>query len=286
MEPAARCPYIVSNGGTNASYRYRHGSRFAHERWAARRALQLVLPQDDLYAIAVEGLSTREESKAATVIEEIADLALYYGNAADFKKCRRLEIVKFKYSASEAEVPATSSYLKRTVEKFSASLAHYIGETDADTARDKLEFVFVTNRPPSADLIEAIQCLVSGTDPASRGAESQKANLQKWCKAKGSSAESLFKHLTLRASTKGLPAQNSALRQTVTDWSVGNDLRAKERLFEITQLVRDKAGSKGQRNNLIVREDILNALGLSDESDLFPARANFPQLGLSLGGSS
>lgn len=35
-----------------------------HERWAARRALQLVFPKDDLFAIVVEGLSPDESLRS------------------------------------------------------------------------------------------------------------------------------------------------------------------------------------------------------------------------------
>ncbi|WP_126879189.1 hypothetical protein [Paraburkholderia kururiensis] len=45
-----------------------------HERWAARRALQLVFPNDDLFAIAVEGISPTETMSPGARAEEVADL--------------------------------------------------------------------------------------------------------------------------------------------------------------------------------------------------------------------
>lgn len=45
-----------------------------HERWTARRALQLVFPKDELFAIVVEGLSPNEQLKLGPEAEEIADL--------------------------------------------------------------------------------------------------------------------------------------------------------------------------------------------------------------------
>lgn len=47
-----------------------------HERWTARRALQLVFPKDELFAIVVEGLSPNEQLKLGPEAEEIADLQL------------------------------------------------------------------------------------------------------------------------------------------------------------------------------------------------------------------
>jgi hypothetical protein len=62
-----------------------------HERWAARRALQLVFPNDDLYAIAAVGISPTETTRPGASAEEVADLVLYYGRAGNFQGCDRLE---------------------------------------------------------------------------------------------------------------------------------------------------------------------------------------------------
>jgi hypothetical protein len=43
--------------------------------------------------------------------------------------------------------------------------------------------------------------------------------------------------------------------------------------------VRDKAGSVGQRNNLIMQVDVLAALGLTHEGDLLPTPQAFPEIG-------
>lgn len=47
-----------------------------HARWAARKALQLVLPngKDDLFAIAVEGLSTNETAEPG---DEASEMVMY-----------------------------------------------------------------------------------------------------------------------------------------------------------------------------------------------------------------
>jgi hypothetical protein len=60
-----------------------------HERWAARRALQLVFPKDNLFSIVVEGLSPNEEMKLGKEAEEIADLILFYGGGDTFEVVRQ-----------------------------------------------------------------------------------------------------------------------------------------------------------------------------------------------------
>ena len=91
-------------------------------------------------------------------------------------------------------------------------------------------------------------------------------------------AQRLFSRCEFRASEETLPALNSALRRTIADWSAGADFRAKARVFELAELVREKAGPLGQNNNLIVREDVLIALNCEPE-DLFPADTRFIDVG-------
>jgi len=94
-----------------------------HERWAARRALQLVFPNDALFAIAVEGISSTETARPGASAEEVADLVLYYGRGDNFKTCERLETVQFKHKLRDEAV--TAAYLKKTIEKFADTILGY-----------------------------------------------------------------------------------------------------------------------------------------------------------------
>lgn len=99
------------------------GGHTFHERWAARRALQLVFPQDRLKAIAVEGLSTSETAEPGAAAEEIADLVLYYGDGENFATSEVVQTAQFKYKTTPGAV--TASYLRKTVEKFAGSIIGY-----------------------------------------------------------------------------------------------------------------------------------------------------------------
>ena len=94
-----------------------------HERWTARRALQLVFPRDDLFAIAVEGISSTETAAPGASAEEVADLVLYYGQGDNFRTCDRLETIQFKHKLRDE--PVTAAYLKKTVKKFAATILGY-----------------------------------------------------------------------------------------------------------------------------------------------------------------
>lgn len=248
-----------------------------HERWAARRALQLVFPNDELFAIAVEGISSTETASPGVWAEDVADLVLYYGGGDNFKTCERLETIQFKYKHSGE--PVTASYLKKTIEKFSSTVSGYEREFSADEVTAKAWFAFVTNAEFKDSLSEAIESLIAGSTPSGHEAAAQVLYLKECCVAGGlSDARRLFSRIAFRAGEKGLSGQDNALRRTLTDWSAGADAEARMRLYGLQDLVLKKAGPSGQGKNLIHREDVLDALDCAPE-DLFPADTRFIDVG-------
>lgn len=247
-----------------------------HERWAARRALQLVFPNDDLFAIVIEGLSPNEDLKLGKEAEDIADLVLYYGNGDTFETCTTQQILQFKYK--EASEPVTSSYLKKTIKKFAATLRNFKASISDEDIAKKLSFGFVTNAEFSGELWDAIACLKSGRAPVSNSAKKQLEYLKTWCKEEKVAAEDIFLLIEFRAATNDLPAQNRFLRRTISDWSADSSGLAARRLFALVELVREKSQIEGQGKNSIRREDILDALEC-DEDQLFPADTRFVDVG-------
>jgi hypothetical protein len=247
-----------------------------HERWAARRALQLVFPKDHLFAIVVEGLSPHENIQLGKEAEDIADLTLFYGSGDTFETCSAQQILQFKYKVTGSAV--TSSYLKKTIKKFSATLRQFKAIVKDQEITNKLSFGFVTNAEFSVDLWDAISCFKSGSALQTKGAEEQHKYLQTWCQEEKIKAEEIFPLIEFRASTSDLPAQNRNLRRTVSDWSADSAGQAAKRLFALVELVREKAQVEGQGKNSIRREDVLDALEC-DEDQLFPADTRFVNVG-------
>ncbi|HEN3605499.1 TPA: hypothetical protein U5E23_002777, partial [Yersinia enterocolitica] len=247
-----------------------------HERWTARRALQLVFPKDNLFAIVIEGLSPNEDLKLGKEAEDIADLVLYYGNGDTFETCTAQQILQFKYK--EASEPVTSSYLKKTIKKFAATLRNFKASISDEDIVKKLSFGFVTNAEFSGELWDAIACLKSGRAPGSNSAKKQLEYLKTWCKEEKVEAEDIFLLIEFRAATNDLPAQNRFLRRTISDWSADSSGLAARRLFALVELVREKSQIEGQGKNSIRREDILDALEC-DEDQLFPADTRFVDVG-------
>ncbi|WP_421315593.1 hypothetical protein [Aeromonas veronii] len=247
-----------------------------HERWAARRALQLVFPKDNLFAIVIEGLSPNEHLNFGQEAEDIADLVLYYGCGDTFDTCETQQILQFKYK--EAAEPVTSSYLKKTIKKFSATLRNLRACISDDILERKLSFGFVTNARFTDELWDAIACLKSGKIPESNSAQSQFNYLKDWCQEESVVAEDIFKLIEFRAATDDLPTQSRLLRRTVSDWSADSSGLAAKRLLALVELIREKSQIEGQGKNSIRREDILNILEC-DEEQLFPADTRFVDVG-------
>ena len=247
-----------------------------HERWAARRAMQLVFPSDRLKAIAIEGLSKTETANPGAEAEDVADLVLYYGDGDNFATSEAVQTAQFKYRTIAGLV--TASYLRKTIEKFADTIVGYEKTISSADVDKKLTFSFVTNAEFSPDLWAAIAGLKSGVTPAKGEALTQHDYLKGLCAKKKVDAQRLFSRCEFRASEETLPLLNSNLRRTMADWSAGNELRSKSRLFEVVEVVREKAGLKNKNNNLIKREDVLVALG-REEEDLFPADTRFIDVG-------
>ncbi len=252
------------------------GGHTFHERWAARRALQLVFPQDNLRAIAVEGLSPSETAQPGAAAEEIADLVLYYGHGETFATSDVVQTAQFKYKTAPGAV--TASYLRKTIEKFAASIVGYEKHFSATDIDSKLTFAFVTNADFSPELWDAIKGLKTGCSPTEKGSLEQHDYLRELCETRTVDAQRLFSRCEFRASEEELPALNRSLRRTIVDWSAGADLRAQGRIFGLAELLREKAGPRGQQNNLIKREDVLVALNCEPE-ELFPADTSFIDVG-------
>ncbi|WP_316235343.1 MULTISPECIES: hypothetical protein [unclassified Bradyrhizobium] len=269
---ASNSSTVDSVGVVSAS---RAGHTF-HERWAARRAMQLVFPSDRLKAIAIEGLSKTETVDPGREAEDVADLVLYYGTGDNFSTSDAVQTAQFKYRINAGAV--TASYLRKTIEKFADTIVGYEKTIPSTEVDKKLSFAFVTNAEFSPDLWAAISGLKYGVAPTGGEPLTQHEYLKKICAEKNVDAQRLFSRCEFRASEDTLPVLNGKLRRTMADWSAGNELRSKSRLFELVEVVREKAGLKNKNNNLIKREDVLVALGCEEE-DLFPADTRFIDVG-------
>lgn len=256
----------------------RDGHQF-HEAWAARKALELVFPKDDLVGIAVEGLAPVDQKDATADAVEIADLTLYYGRWAAFDRAKAVVIAQFKYSNRLKTESFRASDAKKTICKFASAYRMHKRKYGAKKVRDKLQFELITNRPVFAALNEAIKRTASG-DPLTSDAKKQASQLKTASKLTGKELMEFAGKLRITGLAGSVRRNKQDLSRVLADWSIAPDAMARARLGNMRELLSEKVGTAGDGKNVITRTDVLAALELQGPEDLFPCPASFPEVGL------
>jgi len=255
----------------------RDGHEF-HEAWAARKALQLVIPLDGLVGMAVEGLAPADQENVSSETVEIADLVLYYGKGPTFDAADSVAIVQFKYSKGLAGVPYRASEIKKTIRKFAQAYRNHKRKYGVKEVDEKLSFQLISNRPIHPGLTEAIKNIASA-GLLKGDAKKQAKQFVSASGLGGKEARSFAQKVTVIGLAGSLVQNKQALSRVIADWSVARDAFARARLGAMRQLLRDKAGLAGEGRNLVTRTDVLDVLDLQSPDDLFPCPAGFPRVG-------
>jgi hypothetical protein len=255
----------------------REGHEF-HEAWTARKALQLLLPTDNLVGIAVEGLSPADQAAAASETVEIADIALYYGKNPTFEGADRVCIIQFKYSVSSRDDDFRTSHAKKTVTKFAAAYLDHKKRYSPKEVRDKLQFELITNRPIYPGFEQAIASIADGK-PLSGEVKKQAEQFKAACGLDGKPLVEFAGKFLITGLAGSLTDTKRDLSRTLVDWSATTDAIAGARLGAMRDLVRQKAGYAGTNRNVIRRVDVLAALDVSDVDELLPCPTSLPEVG-------
>lgn len=255
----------------------RDGHEF-HEAWAARRALQLVMPRDELIGIAVEGLAPKDQKSATADTIEVADLVLYYGKRATFEKAKSVVIVQFKYSIGSKTKPFRATDAKKTLRKFASAFRSHRRKHGTRSVREKLHFELITNRPVLRAFHNAIDGIASGAS-VEGDAKKQATQVKTACGLRGAELVEFARKLRVTGLAGSLQNIKQDLSRVLADWSAAPDAMARARLGKMRLLLREKAGSTGEGQNLIQRVDVLDALEVQSPDDLFPCPASFPEVG-------
>jgi len=255
----------------------RDGHEF-HEAWTARKAMQLLLPNDGLVGIAVEGLSKEDESRASAATIEIADITIYYGKDANFSSADRIETVQFKYSPKLADEVFRASHAKKTIKKFAASYIDHKKNYGTPDVTKKLFFELITNRPIFPDLLNAIEGIATGKRLTGE-IEKQGDQFKSAAGLLGKELKEFASKCQINGLAGTLRDTKSDLRKIVVDWSATTDARARAMLGDIRDMVRKKAGYQEEHRKVIRQVDVLDALELSDVDDLLPCPSSLADVG-------
>jgi len=251
-------------GNSNLVRFSRDGDQF-HYLWAARRCLPLLSQVSGLVAVSIEGASTSEvDSAPATEAgEELIDIAEYYGSQ-QFGKADSVRYFQLKHSTQRSDDPWTASGLEKTLKGFAARYSELCQQFGREECGQKLQFYFVSNRPVSADIVEAVAHTGSGVNPPHH---KELAKLEKHTGLAGDDLSRFCKLLHLEGQQEGYWNQRNILTQDISGYLADLDADAPVQLKE---LVTRKALSESSDNPTITKIDVLRALK-TDESRLFPA---------------
>ena len=239
----------------------RDGDQF-HYLWAARRCLLLLSPASGLVAVSIEGASTSESDGGDQVEEgeEIIDVGEYYGSEA-IEEATLIRYTQLKHSTQRANQAWTASGLEKTLHGFAKRYKAFGG---TETIGDKLEFCFVSNRPISSNLLEAVE---DAANNAKNRHPVELKKIQKFTNLKGLSLADFCKLLHVEGKHSGYWAQRNILAKEVNTYLPGADVDAPVQLKE---LVTRKALSENAENPSITKNDVLLVLKTKD-NHLFPA---------------
>ena len=246
----------------------RDGHEF-HEAWTARKATQLLWPDSDLTAIAVEGLSPADQAGASAATVEVADLTFYYGGNPTFEDATRTTFAQCKYSIADQNKDFRASRAKKTVKKFGATYRTFKRKYGAEAVEDKLDFQLVTNQPIAEALFQAIEATAEGLS-CKGDTKKQAKQFKAAAGLTGKPLAAFARKLKIIGRSGSLPQTKDELASLLVDWSATNDPIAAARLGKLRELVRDKAGYAGTNHNLIRRTDVLAALQIGDPHELLP----------------
>lgn len=240
----------------------RDGDQF-HYVWAARRCLLLLSPTADLKAVTIEGPSLREGTGQIKDGEELVDVGEYYGSE-HIEQASRIRYVQIKHSTHQVDEHWLPSGLEKTINGFAERYKKLLLNYPAVNFREKLEFVFLTNRPIHAEFAQAVK------DAALGKSITDKTNHNKLEGYTGLSGQALSEFcllLDLEGEQDGLWEEALSLVQDLKNYLPDADADVPTALKE---LVTGKAASKGTDNPSITKIDVLRVLKTTEEH-LFPA---------------
>jgi hypothetical protein len=257
---------------TNLVRPSRDGDQF-HYLWAARRCLNLLSPESGLVAVTIEGPSPDEQPSGPQIEagEELIDIAEYFGSE-DIKQAYLVRYMQLKHSTLHADDPWTASGLEKTIRGFAKRYAELEKVHTSAELASKLEFWFVTNRPISSDVTEAVVDAANQSTPRHSG---ELKKLETFTGVKGSDLADFCKLLRFEDRQDNYWDQRNILFQEVSGYLPDADVDAPTQLKE---LVTRRALSEGEKNPTITKIDVLRALK-TDERQLFPAKSLIANVG-------
>lgn len=247
-----------------------------HEAWAARTALELLLPSTDLAAITLEGFDERDEQELGTGAVEIADLVRYHGGN-DVARAHRVTVVQFKYSIASAGTAVRAADLASTLAKFATTDTELRVKHGDDHIAKAVRYEFATNRPIHGNLNLAIAAVIAGIE-VDGDTGRQAGQIAQALEDYPHPTAELLQRLELVGSKGSLIDAERTVSATLAAWSEPSDPDAEKRLLKLRNLIRIKAGPGSEADKRVDRVAVLAELGVEHEDRLYPTPDAFPEV--------
>ncbi|MFJ8957535.1 hypothetical protein ACIRO1_46350 [Streptomyces sp. NPDC102381] len=236
----------------------RDGDQF-HYHWAARQALKLLLPNTDLTAIAVEGVSPDDTQGEDG--EDVVDIAEYYG-ATGLHEANQVVYRQLKHSTTQATKEWSVSGLSRTVKGFAEKFRQIRRESPG--LDEKVTFEFLSNRPVRVSVLQAIGILAVGGEAGKYAHEVK--YLKQYADFAGDAAgeAAFFSRLEVDATAPGLLRLEGLFRLELTGLLPGApDVQP----LLLKEMITRRATSL-ETNHVVERSTVLATLGVPPEGVL------------------
>ena len=244
--------------------RYSRAGDAFHYRWAARRCLRMIDRRCPVFAITIEASQDPNmEGECAIDLAEYAELA---------EGGRSTHYVQLKHSSVRKNKPLGLTELGKTLLAFAKRYAEHIARDRVSNTSETISFSLVTNRQLGTRLVAAFDSIRRGDFVSI----AQRQRLEKATKLSDDSLRSFFASLSVVDGEGDYIVQHEELHGELAEFLAG--FVDSSEVDNIVSLVSERAlphTVKQRRKGEILREDVLQRLGVTSDRDLFPAPREF-----------
>ncbi|MCZ7601651.1 MAG: hypothetical protein M5R37_02230 [Melioribacteraceae bacterium] len=230
----------------------------------------MVYPKSQIKCIVIEG--SKEKHQAGEYVIDVAEYSDTYEN-----NYQEIAYYQLKHTTLKRDIPFNLSDLKSTIEGFSKRYVD-ITQRKKGNFNGEVTFTIVTNRPINPKAKEQINLIGLQKNVSSNDGKSKKKSfeeqLKRYTGLEGKHLQKFCSSLKLIDSEGDYNTQRYMLQAELSQviaGSIENSL-----IDTLIALVKEKAMPSS--NGEILKEDILQRLGVTSPSELFPAPPEFEKI--------
>ncbi len=256
-----------TDGQPSELVRYSRAGDAFHYRWAARRCLRMIDPRCPVNAITIEA------SKKSKLAGECAIDLAEYAETADGKESTAY--YQLKHSTVRTGKPFGFTEMSATLKAFAQRYSAPPAATPATGSPEAVSFHLVTNRRLGPQLRGALKALRQG----GKISAVRRRRFEKATGLTGKPLRAFVSSLIILEGEADYVVQKEKLHGDIAEYLAG--FVDNGEVEKIISLVSDRAlphTAKNRNKGEILREDVLQRLGVTSPRNLFPAPREFETL--------